>query len=49
MKIIIYVSSILIKTNNRKKTGNFAKDIEQLNAGLNRQAEKKGVNNGTQF
>ena len=38
-----------IKTNNRKKTGNFAKDIEQLNAGLNRQAEKKGVNNGTQF
>ena len=40
-----------IKADNKKKkkTGNFARDVEKLHAGLNEKAEKKGRNNGTQF
>lgn len=38
-----------LKTDNRKKTGNFAKDVEQLNAGLNERADKKGGNNGKKY
>lgn len=33
----------------KKRTGNFARDVEKLHAGLNEKAEKKGRNNGTQF
>ena len=33
----------------RRKTGNAAKDIEQLSAGLNERAKKRGMNSGEKF